>query len=279
MRDDVIQRFIGIPGHRVSGIYFLDEQGDSTLSDDKVAEVIVELSRKNHPFQCRCGRQFKGYYDFRERFVRDLPWGPWPRVFLLVPRFRVCCPDCGIKTEPLDWIPERCQHTQRLADAVAMACREVRSIQAIAEAFGLSWDTVKRIDKARLEGELNPPDLRGVRHLALDEFSIRRRHTYATIFLDVERNRVLWVCRTREKQAVKEVFEKVFGPNCVFQRFRPIIPKESAPLFRRNPPPCSNRFRHLFPGESERSDAGVSIVVCSCNRVTVGMSSGFSFSH
>lgn len=68
---------------------------------------------------------------------------------------------------------------------------------SIAEAFGLSWDTVRSIDKACLEGELKPPDLRGVRHLALDEFTIRRRHTYATIFLDVKRNRALWVCRTR----------------------------------------------------------------------------------
>jgi transposase len=212
MREDVIERFLGIPGHKAVAIYFLDAESRETAEDGEVAKVIVELGRFGHPFVCQCGRTFKRYYDFCERFVRDLPWGPWKNVFLLVPRFRVDCPECGVKTEPLDWIPERRAYTRRLADAVALACREVRSIRAIAEAFGLSWDTVKRIDRARLEGELNPPDLRGVRHLALDEFSIRRRHTYATIFLDIERNRVLWVCRTREKQAVKDVFEKVFGP-------------------------------------------------------------------
>jgi transposase len=211
MRDDNIQRFFGIPGYKAVAIYFLDAQGRETTEDGEVAEVVVELRRMSQPFRCRCGRTFRRYYDFRERFVRDLPWGPWENVFLLVPRFRVACPDCGVKTEPLDWIPERRGYTQRLADAVALACREVRSIQAIAESFGLSWDTVKGIDKACLQGELNPPNLQGVRHLALDEFSIRRRHTYATIFLDVERNRVLWVCRTREKQAVKDVFERVFG--------------------------------------------------------------------
>lgn len=211
MQDDVIQRFVGIPGHKAVGMYFLDEQGRETTDDAEVHEVIVELRRGNHPFRCRCGRTFKRYYDVRERFVRDLPWGPWPNVCLLVPRFRVHCPQCGVKTEPLDWIPERRSYTQRLADGVAQACREVRSISAIADAFGLSWDTVKGIDKARLSSVLNPPDLTGVRHLALDEFSIRRRHTYATIFLDVEHNRVLWVCRTREKQAVKDVFEKIFG--------------------------------------------------------------------
>lgn len=211
MRDDVIQRFLGIPGHRAAAIYFLDAQGHETKEDGDVAKVIVDLRRMEHPFHCRCGRTFKRYYDFRERFVRDLPWGPWPNVCLLVPRFRVNCPECGVKTEPLDWIPERRAYTQRLADAVALACREVRSIRAIADAFGLSWDTVKDIDKASLDRDLNPPNITGVRRLALDEFSIRRRHTYATIFLDVELNRVLWVCRTREKQAVKDVFENIFG--------------------------------------------------------------------
>jgi transposase len=211
MQEDSIQRFFGIPGHQVRSLYFLDSDGHSTSEDGCVAKVIVELSRVDTTFHCRCGRTFTRYYDFHERFVRDLPWGPWPNVYLLVPRFRVACPECGIKTEPLDWIPNRRTYTKRLAQAVALACREVRSISAIAQAFGLSWDTVKEIDKAHLERDFNPPDLTGVRHLALDEFSIRRRHTYATIFLDVERSRVLWVCRTREKHAVKEVFEKVFG--------------------------------------------------------------------
>jgi transposase len=140
-----------------------------------------------------------------------LLWGPWGKVYLLVPRFRVDCPECGVKTEPLTWIPHRRHYTQRLADGVASACREVRSIDAIAGSVGLHWNTVRDIDKAALEAELNPPKLLGVRHLAIDEFSIRRRHTYGTIFLDVERKRVLWVCKTREKQAVIDVFRNVFG--------------------------------------------------------------------
>jgi transposase len=132
-------------------------------------------------------------------------------VNILVPRFRLDCPDCGVKTEPLEWIPRCGRLTRRLAQAAAPACREVRSIQAIAEAFQLDWDTVKAIDKEALEAELNPPKIAGVRHLAIDEFSIRRRHTYGTIFLDLERNRVLWVCASREKQAVVNVFQNVFG--------------------------------------------------------------------
>lgn len=212
MQQQSITRFIGIPEHRPVGFYFLDRKGHSTEVDAKVAEVIVELARTGRTFHCECGRAFRKYYDHQDRFVRDLPWGPWRRVRLLVPRFRVACPDCGVKTEPLSWIPPRCHYTQRLADAVALACREVRSTDAIAQDFGLHWNTVKEIDKTALKAKLNPPSLLDVRHLALDEFSIKRRHTYGTIFLDVERTRVLWVCATREKKAVIDVFRNVFGP-------------------------------------------------------------------
>ncbi len=212
MQEEYITRFVGIPGHRVAAFHFLDASGRSVEADGAVEHVIIELARTEKGFVCRCGRVFDRYYDCRDLFVRDLPWGPWPKVYLLVPRFRVRCPRCGVKTERLGWLDARHRHTQRLTDAVAMACREVRSIKAIAEAFHLSWRTVKAIDKAALTRQLNRPDLSGVRHLALDEFSIRRRHTYGTIFLDVERNRVLWVCATRERDAVIKVFQDVFGP-------------------------------------------------------------------
>ena len=212
MDDHVIQRFVGIPGHRVANIHFLDSEGHTTDSEEAVQEVVIELARVQKPFHCACGREFHRYYDVREQMVRDLPWGPWASVWVLVPRFRVVCPECGVRTERLDWIPAGCQHTRRLAQAVALACREVRSIQAIAEAFGLSWNTVRDIDKAALESELNPPKLDGLRYLAIDEFSIRRHHTYGTIFLDAERNKVLWVCATRQKEAVVNVFRNVFGP-------------------------------------------------------------------
>ena len=193
-------------------MHFLDDRGRSTDRDEEVGQVVIELSRTEKAYQCPCGKTLYGYYDRRYRFVRDLPWGPWPRVVLMVRRFRVDCPECGVKTECLAWLEPGRQMTRRLAQAVALACREVRSIKAVADAFGLAWDSVKAIDKAALETELNPPDFSAVRHLAIDEFSIRRRHTYGTIFLDVERNRVLWVCATREKQAVIEVFRNVFGP-------------------------------------------------------------------
>ena len=211
MQEHSITRFIGIPDHKPSDFYFLDESGQSTQDDERVKEVVVELTRVNRSFRCPCGRTFITYYDVTDRFVRDLPWGPWKKVSLLVPRFRVDCPECGVTTEQLDWITPRRRHTKRLADAVAWACREERSVQGVADQFDLGWDLVKDIDKEALKQRLDPPDLSGIRHVAVDEFSVTRRHHYATIFLDTDRNRIAWICAGHDKQAVVDVFENVFG--------------------------------------------------------------------
>lgn len=211
MQEHSITRFIGIPDHNPSNFQFLDTDGMTTEKDEEVEEVVVELTRITRNFRCPCGRTFSTYYDFTDRFVRDLPWGPWKIVWLLVQRFRVDCPDCGVTTEQLDWIAPRRRHTRRLADAVAWACREERSVQGVADEFCLGWDLVKSIDKQALKERLDPPDLSGIRRLAIDEFSVTRRHHYATIFLDADRNRVVWICTGHDKQAVVDVFDKVFG--------------------------------------------------------------------
>lgn len=211
MQEKYISRFIGIPGHKPVRIHFLDGDGHESEDNAEVKDVIIELSRTDSKYRCVCGRSFDSYYDMREQVVRDLPWGAWEKVSLLIPRFRVDCPSCGVKTEVLDSLVLNCTYTRRLAEVIEFACDEVRSLAAIADSFNLSWDTVKRIDCKRLERELNPPDFSGLRHLAVDEFAIRKGHEYATVFLDFERNKVLWICKTRRQEAVEEVFTKVFG--------------------------------------------------------------------
>jgi transposase len=212
MRRESIERFIGIPEHYLRNIYFIDKEGNETEIDSEVDTVYLELLRSTHRFRCPCGKVYSRYYDCNEVEVTDLSWGPWKKVELIVPRFRVDCDRCGVKTEQLDWLVRNCTYTRRLADAVALACREVRATSAIAKAFNLGWDTVKSIDKAALERDLNPPDFGDVRLLGLDEFALKRGHEYATIFVDLERNRVLWVCRSRKKEAIRKVFKEVFGP-------------------------------------------------------------------
>src|SRR5690606_1266057 len=76
---------------------------------------------------------------------------------------------------------------------------------------GLDWKTVKAIDFRHLERSLGPPNLDGVRLLAMDEFAIQKGHRYATVVVDPERKRVLWVGRGRSRAEIRPFFE-LLGP-------------------------------------------------------------------
>lgn len=73
--------------------------------------------------------------------------------------------------------------TKRLAEKIAELA-SVLPIKHVAAWFGVSWDTVKEIDRRCLEKRLGPVDLSTVRIIAIDEFAIQRGHRQATVIVD-----------------------------------------------------------------------------------------------
>jgi transposase len=156
-----------------------------------------------------CGAGCATVHDATLRRIRDLPVFGEP-VELIVPRLRLACAGCGPRIEALGWLEPHGRVTQRLALNAARLCA-VMSIQHVARYFELNWKTVKRIDKAHLERTLGPIDLNGVRVIGMDEFAIQKGHRYATVIVEPERKRVLWVARGRSRADVRPFFE-LLGP-------------------------------------------------------------------
>src|SRR5690606_27606699 len=148
-------------------------------------------------------------HDRTIRRIRDLPVFE-DRVELQVERLRLACPDCGPRLEQLDWLDPHARVTRRLADSVARLCA-ASSIRSAAKWFGLDWKTVKTIDFRYLERTLGSPDLDGLTLLAMDEFAIQKGHRYATVVVDPQRKRVLWIGRGRSRADVRPFFE-LLGP-------------------------------------------------------------------
>ena len=159
-----------------------------------------------------CGRLVSAIHDVSERRVRDLPIFDAP-VEVVVPRLRLACPDCGPKLEQLAWLPPYARVTQRLADAVARLCT-VASVRHVARFFGLDWKTVKAIDCAALERQLGPVDLSTVEIIGMDEFAIQKGHRYATVIVEPQRKRVLWVGRGRGREDVRPFFDLLGAEGC-----------------------------------------------------------------
>ena len=143
------------------------------------------------------------------RRIRDLPVFE-DRVELQVERLRLACPACGPRLEQLDWLDPHARVTRRLADSVARLCAAT-SIRSASKWFGLDWKTAKTIDFRYLERTLGPPDLDGLTLLAMDEFAIQKGHRYATVVVDPQRKRVLWVGRGRSRADIRPFFE-LLGP-------------------------------------------------------------------
>lgn len=156
-----------------------------------------------------CGASVSAIHDRSVRRIRDLPVFE-DAVELRVPRLRLACPNCGPRLERLDWLDPHVRVTRRLAENVARLCA-VTSLLHAARWFGLNWKTVKQIDFRHLERTLGPIDLAGVTVIAMDEFAIQKGHRYATVVVEPERKRVLWVGRGRSRADVRPFFE-LLGP-------------------------------------------------------------------
>jgi transposase len=158
------------------------------------------------------GAMTEAVHDRSQRRIRDLPVFESP-VELVVPRLRLACPACGPRLEHLDWLDAHARVTRRLAESVARLCA-VTSLLHAARWFGLNWKTVKQIDYRYLERTLGPVDLAGVTMIAMDEFAIQKGHRYATVVVDPQRKRVLWVGRGRSRAEVRPFFEQLGPDGC-----------------------------------------------------------------
>ena len=154
-----------------------------------------------------CGGRVRTLHDMVYRQVRDLPILD-AATWLVVPRRGVAFPTCGPRLERLSWLGRYSRVTKRLAESVARLCA-VLPIKQVAAFFGLSWSTVKAIDKRYLEAALGPVDLRGVQVIAMDEFAIQKGHRYATVIIDPSVKKVLWVGRGRSREAIRPFFERL----------------------------------------------------------------------
>ena len=208
VKKEYIDQLVGIQGYRVVALDF----GEGRDSGEK--ELVVEIERLEARHRCRCGAEFATYYDGSLRMVRDLPYGPYKRSWLCFHQVRVDCPRCGVVTEELPFCSPWATYTKRLAAEVALSCRETRSLKAIAAQYGLGWKTVKEIGKRALAEELPHPKEVPAEILAVDEFSIKKRHRYATTVIDAEEKAVLWVGKDRRQETLEEFFSLFGEENC-----------------------------------------------------------------
>lgn len=178
MRHQFVTSLLGIQGFAVKRIESTHRKGRSA--------VILVLERTATGYQCGgCGQHVDTGYDSTEEEVQHLTW--WEHLTVLrFRRYRVQCPQCGIRTEALGFVALRGPRvTRHLTALVAELCK-VTTVQAVAIFQALHRHTVKAIDKQALQKVQAERPLDGITVLGADEIAVGNGQTYWSMMSALE---------------------------------------------------------------------------------------------
>ena len=186
-----------------------------SCSETEDGSLLIKLS-ESPDIAARCGACRAPcvlVHERRRRRVRERDCFD-RRVWLEVPIRRMDCHHCGARVvEHIAWLDRRSRVTHRLR-AWVEALAQLLPIAHVAQLTGLHWHTIKAIDHqrlARLHGEFVAD---GVRRLVMDEFALHKGHRYATVVMDAQCMRVLWVGEGNSREAIRPFFELLGERGC-----------------------------------------------------------------
>ncbi len=194
----LLNKLINLQGLRVTGLHFED------------GAMIISIARTFKLLTCpECGARKKGRYSRSQRHWRHIGlWGN--EVWLEGEIRRLRCANCGVVTEAVPWARHDSDFTKPFEDAVALLAQQT-SKTAVRKLTGISWVTVGKIAKRVVAEKLDPERLKGLRRIAVDEISFRKRHRYLTVVTDHDRREVIWVAEGKSSEVLKSFFDEI-GP-------------------------------------------------------------------
>lgn len=185
----------------------------SNLERKSGATWITLVPDRASPMLCSgCGGECTQVHETSWRTIRDMPMLGDP-VWLCVQLRRIRCSACGPRVERVRWLDRHARITRRLSDFVGLWCEKL-PVAHVCKLAGLHWETVRRIDRERLEAQLAALPEARPRRLVMDEFALFKGHRYATVVLDADTRRVLWVGEGRSREALRPFFEWLGPARC-----------------------------------------------------------------
>ena len=152
-------------------------------------------------------------HDIREiceREVRDLPWGEYA-VTVVIERYRVNCPRCGVKAEKVDLLPSKAPFSKRFEEAVGQAC-ESAPVRRVARQFHLPERTVRAIDVRYLERWAARRRKPALRQMGVDEIYLGKSQKFLTVVSNLQSGEPVWFGWERKKETLDRFFQQELSP-------------------------------------------------------------------
>jgi len=153
--------------------------------------VIFSAEMNSRKFTCpRCRNDQIIYKGNKKRWFHMPPVGR-KRCILDLLLHRVQCCDCRHVWWPrLPFMLGNHGFVRSFALFV-LDMLKLMTIQDVASILGVGWDMIKNIHKLKLQRMYRTISVSKITTLGIDEFSIRKRHHYMTIFVDLCSGRII----------------------------------------------------------------------------------------
>jgi transposase len=154
-------------------------------------EFFIAVSAAN--LVCpNCGSAEIWQKGTKQRRFKSLPLGRKTTTIVLEVQ-RIYCHDCHKTQQVKIHFAEEHKRYTRFYERHVLDLLLSMTCQDVAEHLGLSWDTVRDIEKRRLSRDFAKPPLKDVTHIAIDEIAVKKGHKYLTIVMDLHSGRVIFV--------------------------------------------------------------------------------------
>lgn len=199
--------------HLAFGIKDVVLKNFTIQSNEAIFECCLKKTLKRCP---RCKSQNAETKSSKIRRLRMVPLGLM-KCFLYVRTHKLKCRDCGCSGWcKLPFAVGKFPLTQSFARYL-LSLVKLGTLQSISIFAGLSWKTVKNIHKSELEKRFKKKPYKQLRWLSIDEFSIRKGHTYMTVFIDISTGRIIHAVKGRTVDDIKPFLQKLSLKACNLQ--------------------------------------------------------------
>ena len=176
MSTSILYHCFGIMGRGIHHVRTRFEKGSTIFTIDQDPTTLV---------CCNCGSRAVKRKGTVRRVWNTLPIGLRPtHVKWYVPRLR--CLTCGLIRQVRIPFAEPDRRYTRGFERYVLELSRHMSMQDVAHHLGISWHTVKEIQKRSLQKHFSKPPLKALKRIAIDEISVGRGHRYLTVVLDLQ---------------------------------------------------------------------------------------------
>lgn len=163
-------------------------------------------------------------------------------TLLLIKTPRVECRQCErVSTIVLPSVVPLKNHTKSFARLV-VELRKIMTIADLALYLSVSQTMIRDIDKAYLHKNFSKPKLRHLKHLAIDEISVRKGFVFLTIVLDLVSGAVVFVGKGKGGKSLKPFWKRLHGSRAKIQAVATDMSSAYYKAVRENLPKAAHVF-------------------------------------